>query len=71
MVPHSRFANFTAAHFVAKCHIVDSSQKLIFDACTWDSILSVITQDSWPQARIATKTNLNTDSFAGLEAPVL
>jgi len=39
-------ANFIAAHFVAKCHTMDSSQKPISAACTWDIIISVITQDS-------------------------
>jgi len=41
----------------------------ISSACTWDNILSAITQDSWPQVRIGTKTDLKTDSC--LKAPVL
>jgi len=35
------FTNFTAAHFVAKCHVVNSLQNPISDACAWDSIISV------------------------------
>ena len=61
------FANLTAAHFVAKCHTVNSPQTPISAACTWDNILSVITQDLWPQVRIAKKTDLKTDSFAMFE----
>jgi len=36
-------------------------------AFTWDDILAVVTEDSWPQVRIGTKTELKTDSFAVLE----
>ena len=42
------FTIFTVVHFAAKCHTVNSSQKSISAACTWDSMLSVIAQDSWP-----------------------
>jgi len=61
------FTNVTDAHFVTKCHIVISSQNSISTACTWDSILSVITDDSWRQLRFRTKTYLKTDSFAVFE----
>jgi len=60
--------NFTAAHFVAKYHAVNSSQNPISADCIWDNILSFITQDSWPQERIGTKQYLKTDSFAVFES---
>jgi len=43
---HSGFMNFVAARLVAKCHTVNSLQNAVSATCTWDSILSVITQDS-------------------------
>ena len=37
------FTNFTAVHFVTKCHIVNSSQKIPSSSpWTWDGILSFI-----------------------------
>ena len=36
--------------------------------CTWDSILSVITQDSWLYVKIGTKNDLKTDNFAVFES---
>ena len=36
-------------------------------ACTWVNIISVISQDSWPQVRIGTTTDLKTESFSVFE----
>ena len=42
-------------------------KKTISAICTWDSFLSVITQDSWLYVKIGTKTDLKTDNFAVFE----
>ena len=39
-------------------------KNAIFTACSWESVISVVTQGSQPQMRIETKTDLKTDSFA-------
>ena len=58
------FTNFTSEHFITKWHNVNSSQKSHLYRCTWDSILSVISQEFWQQVSIRTKTDLKTDSIA-------
>jgi len=61
---HSVFTNFTADHFVTKCHRVNSSRNPISAACTWDSILSAI-------VKIGTNANLLAGRFALFESSLL
>ena len=37
-------------------------------ACSWESILLVVTRGSWPQVRIGRKTDLKTERFAIFES---
>ena len=46
------FTNFVAAHFIAKCHVCTLRKTPISAACTWNSILSAITRNSWPEVKI-------------------
>ena len=51
------FTNFVAAHFIAKCHVCTLRKTPISAACTWNSILSAITRNSWPEVKIVRKTD--------------
>jgi len=55
-----------AFHSCAQCREV-SHRELSKYPVTTACILSVITQDSWPQVRIGTETYFKTDSFATFE----
>ena len=66
--PNLRFCPARHLTSIRPGHTVDSSKNPISGACTWVNILSVITQDSWPQVRIGTMTDLKTYSFAVFES---
>ena len=62
---------FTAATLSQSDTARTLSKNPICADCTWDSILSVITQDSWPWIRIGTKTDLKLTALQCLETPIL
>jgi len=56
------YTNFTAAHFVTMCHAVNYTQKShLWRLHLRYSKFSVITQDSLPEVKIRTKTDLKTE----------
>ena len=62
---------FNGFQTCALCHEVSHpelfAKKNVFAACSWESILSVVTQGSCPQMRIETKSDLKTESIVNFE----